>query len=409
VRERACMVEGFSVAPKPLDVAQVKSLIEELKAGSPESKTLLNLLTHRVPPGVDGGAKVKSEYLSAIAKQEEPSPPNLLLTRQRAIELLGTMQGGYNVATLIELLQDPSPEIASSAADQLKHTLLVFDSFKSVEQLHRSGVAAATAVLESWVDAEWYLEKPPVPSKWTVTIFKVTGETNTDDLSPAQDAWSRPDIPLHATVMLKNPSEGIEPIVEGKVGPLAQLAALSSKGFPLAYVGEVVGTGSSRKSATNSVLWFIGEDIPYVPNIKRGGMCLGDKIAPIFFNTMEDSGALPIEMDVSTLNTGDVVDIYPHEGRVCKHDSDDVVTTFELKTHVLLDEVRAGGRIPLIIGRSLPQRLVVRLEGMQPSQMSSTYRSLQTISWRDILWRRKLWAGPAVSKELPRVSTANRT
>ena len=346
--ERAAI--GTGVAPKPLDAAQVTSLIEELKTSpTPE---LLELLAQRVPPGVDEAAYVKASYLSAIALGKES--PIEGLSREYAIQLLGTMQGGYNVGTLVELLKDPSSEIAMLAADQLKHTLLVFDAFYDVESLYKEGNAAAKAVLESWAGAEWYLEKPKVPDVYTVTVFKVTGETNTDDLSPAQDAWSRPDIPLHAMAMYKNSREGLHPMDEGKMGPISQILELEEKtGFPLAMVGDVVGTGSSRKSATNSLLWFMGNDIPYVPNIKSGGLCLGGKIAPIFFNTMEDSGALPIELDVSNLNMGDVIDVYPHEGKVCKHGTDEVLSEFELKTPVLLDEVRAGGRIPLIIGRGL--------------------------------------------------------
>ncbi|MCN2683343.1 aconitate hydratase B, partial [Escherichia coli] len=211
----------------------------------------------------------------------------------------------------------------------------------------------AKQVMQSWADAEWFLNRPALAEKLTVTVFKVTGETNTDDLSPAPDAWSRPDIPLHALAMLKNAREGIEPDQPGVVGPIKQIEALQQKGFPLAYVGDVVGTGSSRKSATNSVLWFMGDDIPHVPNKRGGGLCLGGKIAPIFFNTMEDAGALPIEVDVSNLNMGDVIDVYPYKGEVRNHETGELLATFELKTDVLIDEVRAGGRIPLIIGRGL--------------------------------------------------------
>jgi aconitate hydratase 2/2-methylisocitrate dehydratase len=231
--------------------------------------------------------------------------------------------------------------------------LLVFDAFYDIQALHQKNVPAATAVLKSWADAEWFLSKPKVAEKLSVTVFKVTGETNTDDLSPAQDAWSRPDIPLHAVSMLKNTRDGIEPVKEGEIGPMEQIRKLQEKGLPLAYVGDVVGTGSSRKSATNSVLWYMGDDIPYTPNIKSGGMCIGGKIAPIFFNTMEDSGSLPIEMNVDELNMGDAIDVYPYEGKVCKHGTNQVLSEFTLKTPVLLDEVRAGGRIPLIIGRGL--------------------------------------------------------
>jgi len=348
VEERAAMAHGYGVAPNPLDASQVSALIDDLKASTDQAaqKEMVELLATRVPPGVDEAAYVKAGFLSALAKGEQTCD---IISREYAIELLGSMQGGYNVGTLVELLKDET--VGMLAAEQLKSTLLVFDAFYDIEALHKEGCAAATAVLQSWAAAEWYTNKPEVPEKITTTVFKVTGETNTDDLSPAQDAWSRPDIPLHATAMHKNSREGIDALEEGVVGPLKLIEDLQSKGYPLAYVGDVVGTGSSRKSATNSVLWFMGEDIPYVPNLKTGGVCLGGKIAPIFFNTMEDSGALPIELDVNNLNMGDVIDIYPHEGKVCKHGSDEVITEFELKTEVLLDEVRAGGRINLIIGR----------------------------------------------------------
>jgi aconitate hydratase 2/2-methylisocitrate dehydratase len=264
-------------------------------------------------------------------------------------------------------LEDSDESIATLAATQLKHTLLVFDAFYDVVELHNKGIPAATSVVTAWANAEWYLRKPEVPDKITVTVYKVTGETNTDDLSPAQDAWSRPDVPLHALAMLKNAREGIEPIEEGVIGPLEQMANLqAATGFPLAYVGDVVGTGSSRKSATNSVLYFMGEEVPFVPNMKSGGVCIGEKIAPIFYNTMEDSGALPLEMDVSKLHTGLAIDIYPHQGVVTTHDNgsdnmENVLSTFEHKTPVLLDEVRAGGRIPLIIGRGLTSKARVAL------------------------------------------------
>jgi len=350
--ERAAMANGYGVAPKPLSAEQVSQLIEDLKKGS-NAEELVALLAHRVPPGVDDAAFVKAAWLSGLAKNEEQSP---YISRAYAVELLGTMQGGYNVQTLVDLLEDSDAEIADLAADQLSHTLLVFDSFYDIEALHKSGCKAATKVMESWAAAEWFLKKPEVPEVMTATVFKVTGETNTDDLSPAQDAWSRPDIPLHAVAMLKNSRDGIEALKEGEIGPLHQIKELQDKGFPLAYVGDVVGTGSSRKSATNSVLWFMGDDIPYVPNIKSGGLCLGGKIAPIFFNTMEDSGALPIELEVGDLNTGDVIDVYPHAGKVTNHDTGATITEFQLKTPVILDEVRAGGRIPLIIGRGLTSK-----------------------------------------------------
>jgi aconitate hydratase 2/2-methylisocitrate dehydratase len=265
------------------------------------------------------------------------------------------MQGGYNVGTLVDLLKVPDYEIADIAAKQLSKTLLVFDAFYDVEAAAKEGSAAAQKVMESWAAAEWFLDKPEVPDAMTATVFKVTGETNTDDLSPAQDAWSRPDVPLHGLAMLKNTRDGLSPEKDGEIGPLKQLEELKAKGHPLAYVGDVVGTGSSRKSATNSVLWHMGEDIPFVPNMRGGGLCLGGKIAPIFFNTMEDSGALPIELDVNEMNMGDVITVHPHSGKVTKEDGS-VLTEFELKTNVILDEVRAGGRIPLIIGRGLTSR-----------------------------------------------------
>ncbi|KAL3805512.1 hypothetical protein ACHAW5_011183 [Stephanodiscus triporus] len=374
VAERAAMANGKlgGIAPKPLDAAQASALIGEIKAASPgdvDADRLVELLSHRVPPGVDEAAYVKASYLSAVALGEVPAT---LISAVRAVELLGTMQGGYNVGTLVTLLSSPNADLRDAAAHQLKHTLLVFDAFHDVVDLHKSpkstpeARAAAASVLESWADAEWYTSRPDIPDKITVTVFKVTGETNTDDLSPAQDAWSRPDIPLHALAMLKNAREGIEPEVDGEVGPLGQMDELLKKGYPLAYVGDVVGTGSSRKSATNSVLWFMGEDIPYVPNIKSGGVCIGGKIAPIFFNTMEDSGALPIEMDVNGLNMGDVIEIFPKLGEVVDPMCDEVIGRFDLKTPVLLDEVRAGGRIPLIIGRGLTSKARAAL-GRDPS------------------------------------------
>ncbi|ELF2461739.1 bifunctional aconitate hydratase 2/2-methylisocitrate dehydratase [Escherichia coli] len=345
VAERAA--EG--IAPKPLDANQMAALVELLKnppAG--EEEFLLDLLTNRVPPGVDEAAYVKAGFLAAIAKGEAKSP---LLTPEKAIELLGTMQGGYNIHPLIDALDDA--KLAPIAAKALSHTLLMFDNFYDVEEKAKAGNEYAKQVMQSWADAEWFLNRPALAEKLTVTVFKVTGETNTDDLSPAPDAWSRPDIPLHALAMLKNAREGIEPDQPGVVGPIKQIEALQQKGFPLAYVGDVVGTGSSRKSATNSVLWFMGDDIPHVPNKRGGGLCLGGKIAPIFFNTMEDAGALPIEVDVSNLNMGDVIDVYPYKGEVRNYETGELLATFELKTDVLIDEVRAGGRIPLIIGRGL--------------------------------------------------------
>ncbi len=348
VKERAAQ----GISPKPLNAEQTASLVELLKnPPAAEEATLIDLLENRIPPGVDEAAYVKAGFLAALAKGETQSS---LISKERAVELLGTMQGGYNIEPLVSLLDDA--DLAPIAAKALSHTLLMFDAFFDVEQKARSGNQIAQQVMQSWADAEWFLSKPDVPEKVTLTVFKVTGETNTDDLSPAPDAWSRPDIPLHALAMLKNARDGIEPDDAGHVGPIQQIECLKAQGHQLVYVGDVVGTGSSRKSATNSVLWFMGDDIPYVPNKRMGGFCLGGKIAPIFFNTMEDAGALPIELDVSKLNMGDVIDVYPFKGEVRNHDTDELLSTFSLKTDVLYDEVRAGGRISLIIGRGLTDR-----------------------------------------------------
>ncbi|ANE55723.1 bifunctional aconitate hydratase 2/2-methylisocitrate dehydratase [Methylomonas sp. DH-1] len=341
VAERAA--EG--IVPKPLDAEQVAALVELLKNPPVgEEGFLIDLLENRIPAGVDEAAYVKAGFLTAIAKGEATSP---LITPEKATELLGTMLGGYNVAPLIELLDNSA--LAPIAAKALSQILLIFDAFHDVQEKAQAGNAYAKQVLQSWADAEWFTSRSEVPEKLTVTVFKVTGETNTDDLSPAPDAWSRPDIPLHAKAMLKMPRDGITNAEQ-------QINELNAKGFPVAYVGDVVGTGSSRKSATNSVLWFMGDDIPYIPNKRAGGVCIGGKIAPIFFNTMEDSGALPIECDVTNMAMGDVIDIYPYQGVVKRHGSDEVVCEFKLKTDVILDEVRAGGRIPLIIGRGLTDK-----------------------------------------------------
>ncbi len=348
IEERAAL----GIVPQPLNAEQTAGLVELLKnppAG--EEAFLVDLITNRVPPGVDEAAYVKAGFLSALAKGEVSSP---LLDKKRAVELLGTMQGGYNIVTLVELLDNA--ELAPVAAEELKHTLLMFDAFHDVAEKAKNGNAHAKAVLQSWADGEWFKKRPVLADKISLRVFKVTGETNTDDLSPAPDAWSRPDIPLHALAMLKMARDGIVPDEQGKTGPMKQIEEMRGQGFPIAYVGDVVGTGSSRKSATNSVLWFFGDDIPYVPNKRAGGFCFGSKIAPIFYNTMEDAGALPIEFDVTNMNMGDVIDLYPHAGKVCKHGTDEVLTTFEMKTPVLLDEVRAGGRIPLIIGRGLTEK-----------------------------------------------------
>ena len=344
--------KAAGVVPLPLNAEQTAQLIELLKApAGQDTEYLMDLFENRIPAGVDEAAYVKASFLSAVVAGDVSSP---LISKQRALELLGTMQGGYNIEPLVKALDNP--ELAPLAVKALSHTLLMFDSFHDVADRAKAGNEFAKQVLQSWANAEWFLSRPKLADKITVTVFKVTGETNTDDLSPAQDAWSRPDIPLHAKAMLKNSRDGITPDKDGEVGPITQINKLKEKGFPLAYVGDVVGTGSSRKSATNSVLWHMGEDIPFIPNKRAGGVVLGGKIAPIFFNTLEDAGALPIEVDVTSLNMGDVIDIYPYEGKICRHNSDEVLATFTLKTQVLLDEVRAGGRIPLIIGRGLTHK-----------------------------------------------------
>ena len=357
-RDHIAERELEGIPPKPLDAQQVADLVALVKnppAG--EEDYLLELLTQHVPAGVDEAAYVKAGFLAAITRGEDSSP---LIDKVKAVEILGTMLGGYNIQPLIACLDDE--ETAAAAVEALSHTLLVFDAFHDITDKADAGNASAKAVVESWANAEWFTSKPVLAEKITVSVFKVPGETNTDDLSPAQDAWSRPDIPLHANAMLKMPREGVAE------NPIQTIQQLEEKGFPVAYVGDVVGTGSSRKSATNSVLWHMGQDIPYIPNKRNGGFCFGGKIAPIFFNTMEDAGALPIEMDVSNMETGDVVDLYPLAGKVTKHDSDEVLATFELATNVLRDEVQADGRIPLIIGRGLTERARKCL-GLPPSDV----------------------------------------
>jgi aconitate hydratase 2/2-methylisocitrate dehydratase len=361
-RQHATERAALGIPPLPLSAQQTADLVELLKA-PPEGEEafLAELITHRVPAGVDDAAKVKASYLAAVAHGTQPCP---LIDRAKATELLGTMLGGYNIGPLIDLLDDP--QVGAVAAEGLKKTLLMFDQFHDVKDKADKGSLHARAVLKSWADAEWFTSRPEVPQSLTVAIFKVTGETNTDDLSPAPDAWSRPDIPLHALAMLKNPRPGITPEEDGRRGPVAFIEALRAKGHLVAYVGDVVGTGSSRKSATNSVLWFTGEDIPYVPNKRFGGVCLGSKIAPIFYNTMEDAGALPIELDVSRMEMGDLVELRPYEGKALKNGQP--VAEFKVKSDVLFDEVRAGGRIPLIIGRGLTAKAREAL-GLPPSTL----------------------------------------
>jgi len=358
VAERAAL----GIPPLPLNAKQVAELIELIKnppAG--EGDFLVDLISNRVPAGVDNAAKVKASYLAAVAHGSEQTP---LLTRAKATQLLGTMLGGYNISPLVDLLDDA--EVGPIAADGLKTTLLMFDQFHDVKEKADKGNLNAKVVLNSWAEGEWFTSRPEVPQSITITVFKVTGETNTDDLSPAPDAWSRPDIPLHALAMLKNTRPGITPEEDGKRGPIKFINDLRAKGNLVAYVGDVVGTGSSRKSATNSVLWFTGEDIPFIPNKKFGGVCLGSKIAPIFYNTMEDAGALPIELDVSQMNMGDTVELRPYEGKALKDGQ--LIAEFKVKSDVLFDEVRAGGRIPLIVGRGLTAKAREAL-GLPPSTL----------------------------------------
>ena len=345
-RAAAAEREALGIPPLPLDAPQAQALtllLETPPAG--EEEALLELLSERIPPGVDEAAYVKADWLSAVAQGQRTSP---LVSPLEATKLLATMIGGYNVAALIALLSNSDSAIASAAASGLSRTLLVYDAYNDVLELAANN-SYAKQVIDSWAAAEWFTAKPELPEAITVTVFKVEGETNTDDLSPATHATTRPDIPLHATAMLETRMPG----------GLAELEALKAKGHPVAYVGDVVGTGSSRKSAINSVLWHTGNDIPHVPNKRGGGVILGGKIAPIFFNTAEDSGALPIECDVTSLNSGDVITIRPHAGTIER--DGEVVSRFELKPSTISDEVRAGGRIPLLIGRALTDKVRAQL------------------------------------------------
>ena len=350
-REHVAERTSQGIPPKPLSAEQVADLIELLKnppAG--EEDYLLDLISNRVPPGVDEAAYVKAGFLSALALSEAQCA---LIDAAAAVKLLGNMLGGYNIETLVTLLSDDT--LGSAATTELKHTLLMFDAFHDVEQLAQNGNAHAQSVMESWAAGEWFTDKPEVAESIKVAVFKVTGETNTDDLSPAPDAWSRPDIPLHALAMYKMTRDGLEPEEHGVRGPMAQVQAVQAQGLPVALVGDVVGTGSSRKSATNSVLWFFGDEQNGVPNKKGGGICIGGKIAPIFYNTMEDAGALVFEAPVDDIALGDVIEIRPYEGKILS-DSGAIISEFALKSDVLLDEVRAGGRINLIIGRGVTTR-----------------------------------------------------
>ena len=336
VAERA----AEDLPPLALDANQVAELVELIKSPpAGEGEFLMGLLVNRVPPGVDQAAYVKAAFLSDVAKGNVKCE---LLSDVRATEILGTMLGGYNIQPLIDLLDDEVT--ADAAATALSHTLLIYDAFHDIADKSKNNKAAAR-VVRSWADAEWFTSKPELAEELTVTVYKVPGETNTDDLSPATEAWSRPDIPLHAKSMLINTMDK----------PLETIAALKDKGHPIAYVGDVVGTGSSRKSAINSVLWHMGEEIPHVPNKHEGGVVLGNKIAPIFFNTAEDSGALPIECDVSAMETGDVIHIRPLDG-IITNEAGKELCKFDLNPATMADEVRANGRIPLIIGRGLTDR-----------------------------------------------------
>ena len=336
-----------NIPPKALNAEQTAGLVELVKnppAG--EEAYLLDLLENRIPPGVDEAAYVKAAFLTAIVKDEATSS---LVSKEKAIQLLGMMQGGYNISTLVDLLET---DLAEQAGVQLKRTLLVFDAFNDVKDKMDAGNAVAKAIIESWANAEWFTNKPKVADSIKMGIYKVTGEINTDDLSPAPDAWSRPDIPLHARAAFKMTRDGITPEEHGVVGPMGDIEALKAKGLPVAFIGDVVGTGSSRKSATNSVLWFFGDDMPGTPNKRTGGVCFGSKVAPIFFNTMEDAGALVFEAPVDNIHMGDVVEIRPYDRKIL-NEAGDVISEITIKSEVIFDEVQAGGRINLIIGRGL--------------------------------------------------------
>lgn len=365
-REHVAERAALGIPPKPLSPEQVAQLVELLKSPpAGEESTLLELISERVPPGVDEAAYVKAGFLSALVKGDASCP---LIDKKQAVKLLGKMHGGYNIETLVSLLSDD--ELAEQAAEELKHTILMFDAFHDVEELAKGGNEYAKAVLQSWAEGEWFTKREAVAESIKLAVFKVTGETNTDDLSPAPDAWSRPDIPLHALAMYKMTRDGLEPEEHGVTGPLKQIEEVKAKGIPVAFVGDVVGTGSSRKSATNSVLWYFGDDIPGVPNKRGGGICIGGKVAPIFYNTMEDAGALVFEAPVDEINMGDIIEVRPYEGKIL-NENGDVLSEFALKSEVLLDEVRAGGRINLIIGRGLTTKARESL-GLEPSTLFRT-------------------------------------
>ena len=351
------------VPPKPLDPVMTADLVELLKSPpAGEEEFLLDLIANRIPPGVDEAAYVKAGFLSAIVLGEASSP---IINAESAVALLGNMHGGYNVATLVGLLDNPA--LSAQAAEQLKTTILVFDAFHDVAAKADAGNSDAKGVMQSWADAEWFTTNDAVPESIKAIVFKVTGETNTDDLSPAQDAWSRPDIPLHARAMYKMTRDGLTPEDHGNIGPMQQIEEMSNHELPVAFVGDVMGTGSSRKSATNSVLWYFGEDMPGVPNKRSGGICIGGNVAPIFFNTMEDAGALVFEAPVDKLGFGDIIEIRPYDGKILS-ESGEVLSEFAHKSEVILDEVRADGRINLIIGRGLTQRTREHM-GLAPSDV----------------------------------------
>ena len=347
--------EEQGIPPLPLSAQQTSDLVELLKSEHKESELLLNLLRDRIPAGVDQSAYVKAGFLADITTGETTSP---YISKKEAVIILGTMLGGYNIQPLVKCLEDE--DLGAEAANALSKTLLIFDAFNEILNLSETN-KNAKAVIDAWAEGTWFQEKEDVKEQIKLTVYKVPGEINTDDLSPATDAWSRPDIPLHALAMFKMPREGLDK-------PLETIENLKKKGNPLVFVGDVVGTGSSRKSATNSVLWHMGDEIPFIPNKKEGGFCFGGKIAPIFFNTLEDSGAFPVECDVSKLNMGQEIIFEPFNGKILDAESGEILSTFELKTPVLLDEVRANGRIPLIIGRQLTDKTREVL-GLEPTDI----------------------------------------
>ena len=347
--------EEMGIPPLPLDAEQTAAVINLLKKDHDENELLLFLLKERVPAGVDDAAYVKAGFLSDLTKGETKSP---YISKEDAVAILGTMLGGYNIQPLIDCLE--INELADDAAAVLSNTLLIFDSFNDIFELSKTN-EHAKKVINSWANGEWFTSKEDIPENIRLTVFKVSGEINTDDLSPAPDAWSRPDIPLHALAMLKMPRDGISE-------PLKTIEDLKKKGNPVVFVGDVVGTGSSRKSATNSVLWHMGDEIPAIPNKKEGGFCFGGKIAPIFYNTLEDSGAFPVECDVSKLEMGQEIIFEPFKGKISDANTNELLSEFKLKTEVLLDEVRANGRIPLIIGRQLTDKTREVL-GLEPTDI----------------------------------------